>query len=63
MTSIPMIDLLTIIFFLVDDWYQAKGVKLLQGKPGAKPVFTDNEVITLMLRKNTPILQVHFNSA
>ena len=49
MTSIPMIDLLTIIFVLVDDWYQSKGVKLLQGKAGAKPVFTDSEVITLML--------------
>jgi len=29
MTSIPMIDFLIIIFVLVDDWYQAKGVKLL----------------------------------
>jgi hypothetical protein len=43
MTSIPMIDLLTIIFVLVDDWYQAKGVKLLQGKPGVRPEFTDSD--------------------
>jgi hypothetical protein len=49
MTSITMIDLLTIIFVLVDDWYQSKGVKLLQGKAGAKPDFTDSEMITLML--------------
>lgn len=49
MTSITMIDLITIIFVLVDDWYQAEGAKLLRGKAGAKPVFTDSEVITLML--------------
>jgi hypothetical protein len=49
MTSITMIDLFTIIFVLVDDWYQSEGVKLLSGKPGAKPEFTDSEVITLML--------------
>jgi hypothetical protein len=49
MTSITMIDLFTIIFVLVDDWYQSEGLKLLSGKPGAKPVFTDSEVITLML--------------
>jgi len=49
MTSITVSDLLTIIFVLVDDWYQAKGVPLLKGKPGAKPEFTDSEVITLLL--------------
>ena len=49
MTSIPITDLLTIIFVLVDDWYQAYGCKLLQGKVGRKPVFKDSEVITLML--------------
>jgi len=48
-TSIPMIDLFTIIFVLVDDWYQSEGVKLLRGKAGTKPDFTDSEVITLML--------------
>lgn len=49
MTSITMIELITIIFVLVDDWYQTEGVKLLRGKPGAKPEFTDSEMITLML--------------
>jgi len=49
MTSIPISDLLTIIFVLVDDWYQAYGHKLLNGKAGKKPVFKDSEVITLML--------------
>ncbi len=49
MTSIPMIDLFTIIFVLVDDWYKSEGHKLLRGKAGAKPEFTDSEMITLML--------------
>lgn len=49
MTSITMADLFTIIFVLVDDWYQAEGIKLLKGKAGSKPKFTDSEVITLML--------------
>ena len=49
MTSIPISDLLTIIFVLVDDWYQAYGYRLLNGKVGKKPIFKDSEVITLML--------------
>lgn len=49
MTSIDTETLLTTIYVLVDDWYQAKGHKLLKGKPGAKPEFSDSEVITLML--------------
>ena len=49
MTSITVSDLLTIIFVLVDDWYQAYGVRFLKGKPGAKPEFSDSEVITLLL--------------
>jgi len=47
MTSISITDLLTIIYVLVDDWYQEHGRKLLNGKAGRKPVFTDSEVITL----------------
>lgn len=49
MTSISITDLLTIIFVLVDDWYQAHGHKFLNGKVGRKPVFKDSEVLTLML--------------
>lgn len=49
MTSITASDLLTIIFVLVDDWYQAQGIRYLKGKPGAKPEFSDSEVITLLL--------------
>jgi hypothetical protein len=52
MTSITISDILTIIFVLVDDWYQGEGVKLLRGKPGKKPEFTDSEVITLMLAQD-----------
>ncbi len=48
-TSIDIVTLLTIIYVLVADWYKAEGHRLLKGKPGVKPVFTDSEVITLML--------------
>ena len=49
MTSIAFIDLATVVYVLVDDWYKVYGVKLLKGKPGRKPVFSDSEVITLLL--------------
>jgi len=49
MTSISIPDLLTYVYVLVDDWYQAQGASYLKGKPGAKPVFSDSEVITLMV--------------
>lgn len=52
MTSITIPELLTIIYVLVDDWYQAHGQKLLKGKPGAKPEFSDSEVITLMIAQD-----------
>jgi len=44
--------MLTIIYVLVDDWYQTAGKKLLKGKVGSKPVFTDSEVMTLMLAQD-----------
>lgn len=49
MESISIPDLLTIIYVLVDDWYQAEGQGYLKGKPGAKPVFSDSEMMSLML--------------
>lgn len=52
MTSISITDLLTIIFVLVDDWYQGYGNKFLNGKVGKKPVFKDSEVMTLMLAQD-----------
>ncbi len=48
-TEIDMETLLTVIFVLVDDWYLENGPRLLKGKRGAKPVFSDSEVITLLL--------------
>jgi hypothetical protein len=52
MTSIAIETLLTIMYVLVDDWYQRQGQALLNGKPGVKPVFSDSEVITLMLAED-----------
>jgi len=52
MTSISISDVLTIVFVLVDDWYQAHGQQYLKGKAGAKPTFTDSEVITLMVAQD-----------
>ena len=52
MTSISLIDVLTIVFVLVDDWYQSQGQYLVPGKPGVKPTFRDSEVITLMLMQD-----------
>lgn len=49
MPSISITELLTIIFVLVDNWYQDHGHKYLKGKTGRKPVFKDSEVITLVL--------------
>jgi hypothetical protein len=47
-----MVSILTIIYVLVDDWYQSKGQALLKGKPGAKPEFSDSEMLTLMLAQD-----------
>jgi hypothetical protein len=51
-TSISIPDLLTTVYVWVDDWYQAKGQAMLKGKPGAKPAFSDSEMITLMLAQD-----------
>jgi hypothetical protein len=48
-TSIPIEYLLTIIYVLVDDWYESEGKFWLKGKPGCKPEFKDSEVLTLLL--------------
>jgi hypothetical protein len=44
--------LLTTIYVLVDDWYQAHGPTWLKGKPGAKPDLSDSEMMTLMLAQD-----------
>lgn len=48
-TSIDMVSLMTIVYVLVDDWYRANGQGLVRSKPGAKPEFSDSEMLTLML--------------
>jgi len=45
--SIPDLFLITLV--LVDDWYQRKGARLLRRTVGAKPDFSDSEMLTLML--------------
>ncbi len=47
--TIDMETLITVIFVIVDDWYQQQGIKLLRGKRGRKAIFTDSELITLVL--------------
>ncbi len=37
---------------LVDDWYKENARRLLQRKAGAKPVFSDSELITLLLAQD-----------
>lgn len=49
MPSITFPDLLTTIYVLVDDWYLAYGAQYLKGKPGSKPIFSDSEVLTLLI--------------
>lgn len=41
--------LLTVIYVVVDDWYEIKGKQYLKGKVGAKAKFSDSEIITLLL--------------
>src|SRR5260221_8764775 len=52
MRSITIVELLTTIYVLVDDWYQAKGQQWQKGKPGMKPTFSDSEMLTLMLAQD-----------
>ena len=49
MKPMTLEELLTVLFVLVDEWYQAEGKALLKGKVGRKPIFTDSEVMTLMI--------------
>jgi len=47
--SISIDELMLVVFCLVDDWYQRKGARLLGRTVGAKPAFSDSELLTLML--------------
>jgi hypothetical protein len=50
--NMPVDAFLTALYTTVDDWYQAKGQALLAGKAGAKPLFSDSEVITLAIAQH-----------
>ena len=52
MQSIDFPTLLTTIYVLVDDWYTLHARRLVQGKAGRKPRFTDAELITLLLAQD-----------
>jgi len=47
--NISIADLMLVTFVLVDDWYQRKGARWLGRTVGAKPDFSDSEMLTLML--------------
>ncbi len=49
MNSIPISEILLIIYVLVDDWYQEHAREYRQGKPGKKPKFSDSEMMSVIL--------------
>lgn len=49
MNMIDAPTLLTILYVLVDDWYQQQGHRLVPRLPGPAPAFSDSEVLTLLL--------------
>jgi len=50
--NMPTDTFLTTLYTLVDDWYQCHAPRLLAGKTGRKPLFSDSEVITLSLAQH-----------
>lgn len=50
--DMPVDAFLTALYTIVDDWYQAEAPKLLAGKVGSKPEFSDSEVLTLSLAQH-----------
>lgn len=49
MNMVDAPTLLTIIFVLVDDWYQQYGHRLVPRTPGPQPTFSESEMLTLLL--------------
>jgi hypothetical protein len=49
MTSITISDLLTIIFVVVDDWYQVEGILVLRCNPILLPLRWPNSHQTLLI--------------
>ena len=50
--NMPTETFLTTLYTIVDDWYQEYAPTFLAGKAGAKPIFSDSEVITLSLAQH-----------
>lgn len=50
--NMPIETFLTALYTYVDDWYQTDGARLLVGKVGSKPEFSDSEVMTLALAQH-----------
>jgi hypothetical protein len=49
MATISIEELFLVTYALVDDWYKQKGQYLLHRTVGVQPVFSDSEMLTLML--------------
>jgi len=45
--DLPYDMLFTLVYTVVDDWYQREGRYLVQSRPGVKPHFSDSEVLTV----------------
>jgi Transposase DDE domain len=45
--DIPYDTLFVAVYTVLDDWYQEAGWRLVRGRPGVKPRFSDSEVLTL----------------
>jgi len=41
--DLPYDMLFTVVYALVDDWYQREGWRLVATRPGVKPSFSDSE--------------------
>lgn len=50
--NMPTETFLTTVYTIVDDWYQQHAPRLLAGKAGKKPLFSDSEVMTLSLAQH-----------
>jgi hypothetical protein len=50
--NMPVEAFLTTLYTITDDWYQQHAPRLLAGKAGKKPLFSDSEVITLSIAQH-----------
>ena len=50
--NMPTETFLTTVYTIIDDWYRQYAPKLLAGKAGKKPLFSDSEVLTLAVAQH-----------